>query len=109
MTSNYVVSRLAEFRALPDSPLRPGDWWREALDACTAPTVFVTKLHTPQDSALTARLPLIATGGANGRYVARGPCSPPALGGPAWGGKPPADPASPAGTLGTRAPATSRP
>ncbi|HEY8265382.1 MAG TPA: glycosyltransferase family 39 protein [Steroidobacteraceae bacterium] len=93
MTSNYVVSRLAEFRALPDSPLRPGDWWRAALDACTAPTVFVTMAGTPQDSALAARLPLIATGGTNGRYVARGPCSSPGSG----------------GTAGTPAPATTRP
>jgi 4-amino-4-deoxy-L-arabinose transferase-like glycosyltransferase len=80
MTSNYVASRLEEFRALPDSPLRPEGWWREALDACRVPTVFVARRRSAIDSALAGRLPLIATGGADAKFAAYGPCSPPAAG-----------------------------
>ncbi len=107
LTSNYVMSRLEEFRALPETPLRPGDWWLEALEACTVPTVFVTRLHTPQDDALAARLPLIAIGGVDGRYAARGPCLPPAPGSPARAARSGAANASPAGQTGA-APAVAR-
>jgi len=85
MTSNYVVSRLEEFRALPDSPLRPEGWWREAMDVCRAPTVFVARRHTAIDTLLAVRLALIATGGADAKFAAYGPCSPPAFGAPASG------------------------
>jgi len=82
MTSNYVVSRLEEFRALPDSPLRPEGWWREAMDVCREPTVFVARRHTAIDTLLAVRLPLIVTGGADAKFAAYGPCSPPAIGAP---------------------------
>jgi 4-amino-4-deoxy-L-arabinose transferase-like glycosyltransferase len=75
-TSNYVASRLAEFRALPDSPLREEMWWRDALTACERPTVFVARRRSPADSTLSAALPLIATGGADDRTAAYGPCRP---------------------------------
>lgn len=74
MTSNYVASRLDEFRALPLTPLRRAGWWREALATCRVPTVFVTRRGSPADSALAADLPRIGTGGAEDRYAAYGPC-----------------------------------
>jgi 4-amino-4-deoxy-L-arabinose transferase-like glycosyltransferase len=74
-TSHYIASRVAEFRDLPGSPLRPADWWRTALDACTEPTVFVVRRDAPESAVLAARLPRIADGGAAGRFVAYGPCA----------------------------------
>lgn len=75
MTSNYVMSRLNEFRDVESSPLRPEDWWRARMDACPEPTVFVARVRTREDSALSARLPLIARGGADGGFAAYGPCA----------------------------------
>ena len=74
MTSNYVVSRAAEFRKLPGSPLRPGGWWREALAACAVPTVFVARLGRPEVAEIARALPFIAAGGADGKFLAYGPC-----------------------------------
>jgi 4-amino-4-deoxy-L-arabinose transferase-like glycosyltransferase len=74
MFSHYIGSRFAEFRELAGSPLRPADWWRTALDACEEPTVFVVTDSAPEATALAARLPRIASGGAGGRFVAYGPC-----------------------------------
>lgn len=82
MTSNYVVSRLDEFRALPDSPLRPEAWWHEALDTCANPTVFVARRRTAIDTILSLRLPPIAVGGADAKFAAYGPCTPVAFGAP---------------------------
>jgi hypothetical protein len=81
-TSNYAAARLDEFRRLPGSPLRPEAWWREALDACAEPTVFVARRRTAADTVLAARLPLIGTGGADDRHAAYGPCTPAAGGTP---------------------------
>jgi len=74
MTSNYVVSRAAEFRGLPGSPLRPGGWWREALAACAEPTVFVARIGRPEVAEISRTLPFIAAGGADGKFLAYGPC-----------------------------------
>jgi 4-amino-4-deoxy-L-arabinose transferase-like glycosyltransferase len=74
MTSHYVASRVAEFRDLPGSPLRPAGWWRTELDACEEPTVFVVRNAAPEAATLAAQLPRIASGGAGGRFVAYGPC-----------------------------------
>jgi 4-amino-4-deoxy-L-arabinose transferase-like glycosyltransferase len=78
MTSHYVGSRYDEFRDLAESPLRPVDWWRTALDACTQPTVFLVRAGRPEAAALAARLPRIASGGAAGKVIAFGPCRAPA-------------------------------
>jgi 4-amino-4-deoxy-L-arabinose transferase-like glycosyltransferase len=75
MTSHYIASRIAEFRDLPDSPLRPADWWRTVLDACDEPTVFIVRDDAPEAAMLAARLRRVASGGAAGRYVAYGPCA----------------------------------
>lgn len=74
MTSNYVVSRAAEFRGLPGSPLRPEGWWREALVACAVPTVFVARIGRPEVAEIARALPFIAAGGADGKFLAYGPC-----------------------------------
>jgi hypothetical protein len=74
MTSHYVASRVAEFRDLPGSPLRPAGWWRTELDACGEPTVFVVRNDAPEAATLAGQLPRIASGGAGGRFVAYGPC-----------------------------------
>ena len=76
LTSNYIVSRAAEFRGLPGSPLRPGGWWREALAACAEPTVFVARSGRPAVEELARVLPLIAAGGADAKFLAYGPCRP---------------------------------
>ena len=74
MTSNYVASRVEEFRSLPDSPLRPAEWWRAATLACDTPTVFVARRRTPIADSLGTYLRLLASGGAGEGYVAFGPC-----------------------------------
>lgn len=76
LTSNYVASRVEEFRALVGSPLRPEAWWREALAACTEPTVFVARRGRPQVAEIAATLPLITAGGADAKFLAYGPCRP---------------------------------
>jgi 4-amino-4-deoxy-L-arabinose transferase-like glycosyltransferase len=76
LTSNYVTSRIEEFRARPGSPLRSEDWWHEAADRCEVPTVFVAYRGSVIATALETRLPLIATGGANAEFAAYGPCVP---------------------------------
>jgi 4-amino-4-deoxy-L-arabinose transferase-like glycosyltransferase len=74
-TSNYIASRVEEFRALPGSPLLPEFGWVTAFATCEPPTVFVARRHTAADTALAAALPLIGTGGAGDRHAAYGPCT----------------------------------
>ena len=76
LTSNYVVSRAAEFRGLPGSPLRDAGWWREAITACTEPTVLVARRGRPSADSVAQLLPLIAAGGADAKFLAYGPCRP---------------------------------
>jgi len=76
LTSNYVVSRAAEFHAFPGTPLRPAGWWREALATCTEPTVFVARRGKAPAEELARALPLIAAGGADASFLAYGPCRP---------------------------------
>ena len=78
MTSNYVAARLAEFRGRPGTPLRTAEWWPAALAACDTPTVFVGRRGRRSADALRARLPLIASGGADAKFLAYGPCRGPA-------------------------------
>jgi 4-amino-4-deoxy-L-arabinose transferase-like glycosyltransferase len=85
LTSNYVVSRAAEFHALPGTPLRPAGWWRQALAACSEPTVFVARRGRAPAEELARTLPLIAAGGADASFLAYGPCRP---GAPAASGSP---------------------
>lgn len=78
LTSNWIADQQVAFRALPGSPLLPGDAWREILATCPRPTVFVTRTGDDEArGALAARLPLVAL---EGRYAAYGPCRPAAAG-----------------------------
>ena len=76
MTSNYVASRLDEFRAVPASPLRPLDWWRTAVAVCDTATVFVARRGSAVSDSLAVYLRLLGSGGAGGRFLAYGPCRP---------------------------------
>jgi len=77
MTSNYVASRLSEFRDRPGTPLRTAEWWPQALARCDTPTVFVGRQGRRSAAALAERLPLIASGGADAKFLAYGPCGAP--------------------------------
>jgi 4-amino-4-deoxy-L-arabinose transferase-like glycosyltransferase len=76
LTSNYVIAYFRKWIAADPrrTPLRPTDWWRQALAACDHPLVFVTWA----DDAVTrgelaaAGLPQIV---ANDRMAAYGPCT----------------------------------
>lgn len=74
LTSNYVTRHVDLMRRLPDSPLRPPEWWREALATCERPRIFLV----PRDARairrdLEARLPLRAE---TRKVAAYGPCGP---------------------------------
>jgi len=72
LTSNYVPRHLGRLRALPDSPLRPAEWWREAARTCTVPRVFVVaRTDVAAREFLAERLPLLA---AAAKWAAYGPC-----------------------------------
>jgi 4-amino-4-deoxy-L-arabinose transferase-like glycosyltransferase len=74
LTSNWIAGRAERYRALPGSPLRPPDAWRDILAQCPRPTVFVTRSGEDRAPAeLRAALPLLAV---EGRYAAYGPCRP---------------------------------
>jgi 4-amino-4-deoxy-L-arabinose transferase-like glycosyltransferase len=73
LTSNYIALYHERLRTLPDSPLRPADFWKVVLDSCAAPTVFVTQAGDSSVRARLAQLPLLID---DGRYAAYGPCRP---------------------------------
>ncbi len=57
---------------MPEAPVRPGSWWREALLGCPRPLVFVLKSDdTARRRQLEGQLALLVD---TGRYVAYGPC-----------------------------------
>ncbi|PYP41627.1 MAG: hypothetical protein DMD42_13395 [Gemmatimonadetes bacterium] len=75
LTSNYIADNVERFRSVPDSPLLPAGYWREALARCPRPTVFLTGAgQRDARAALGAALPLLA---ADDHYAAYGPCKPP--------------------------------
>jgi len=72
LTSNYVVRHQAALRRAPGSPLRPADWWREALAVCDRPRVFIVPADRPDLRApLAEALPLVAE---SRKFAAYGPC-----------------------------------
>jgi 4-amino-4-deoxy-L-arabinose transferase-like glycosyltransferase len=74
LTSNWIVARAEQYRALPGTPLLPPDAWRDVLARCHRPTVFVTRSADDRSPPeLRAALPLLAV---QGRYAAYGPCRP---------------------------------
>jgi len=88
LTSNYLVRSLDRFRNELDTPVRPADWWLDALANCTRARIFVAANDNQRVQAILAdRLPLIV---AMKRATAYGPCRPEALAQT----PPPANPAS---------------
>jgi 4-amino-4-deoxy-L-arabinose transferase-like glycosyltransferase len=72
LTSNYLTRSYAHWARVPGSPLRPRDWWMEALADCRRPRVFVVREDdTATRGLLAERLPLIAS---NRKVAAYGPC-----------------------------------
>ena len=73
LTSNFIADYVETFRAVPGSPLKPAEYWREVLARCTQPTVFITRTgDTATRAALDSTLTLLAV---QGRYAAYGPCA----------------------------------
>ena len=74
LTSNFIADYVDHFRALPGSPLKPADYWREVLTRCAQPIVFITRTgDSATRAALDSVLPLLAM---QGRYAAYGACRP---------------------------------
>ena len=74
LTSNFIADYVDHFRALPGSPLKPADYWREVLTRCAQPIVFITRTgDSATRAALDSVLPLLAM---QGRYAAFGACRP---------------------------------
>jgi hypothetical protein len=73
LTSNFIADYHEKFRAVPGSPLKPADYWRERLQACATPTAFVARTGDERVRAvLDSLMPLLAVAG---RYAAYGPCA----------------------------------
>jgi 4-amino-4-deoxy-L-arabinose transferase-like glycosyltransferase len=73
LTSNFIADYVDRFRALPGSPLKPEDYWRDVLAHCQEPTVFITRTGDAATRGVLDRaLPLLAV---QGRYAAYGPCA----------------------------------
>lgn len=73
LTSNFIADYHERFRAVPGSPLKPPDYWRERVTACRTPTVVLTRTGDSRVRAtLDSLLPLLAV---EGRYAAYGPCA----------------------------------
>jgi 4-amino-4-deoxy-L-arabinose transferase-like glycosyltransferase len=73
LTSNFIADYQEQFRALPGSPLKPADYWREQVARCPVPTVFITRTGDAASRAALERVvPLLAV---ENRYAAYGPCA----------------------------------
>ena len=73
LTSNYLIRSHDKWAGIPQSPLRPLDWWLDAAVQCQVPRIFiVSSADSERISALNKRLPLIA---AFRKYAAFGPCN----------------------------------
>ncbi|HEV8398536.1 MAG TPA: glycosyltransferase family 39 protein [Gemmatimonadales bacterium] len=73
LTSNFIADYADQLRAVPKSPLKPADYWRDVLARCPHPTVFVTRTGDgPTRAALDSSLTLLAV---QGRYAVYGPCA----------------------------------
>lgn len=73
LTSNYIAEHLEVLRLRPRSPLRPPDWWRDALLTCNRPRIFIAP-HGDRETntLLSLRLPLLAE---TPKWLAYGPCT----------------------------------
>ncbi len=73
LTSTFIADHHDQMRALPGSPLKPAEYWRERVADCRTPTVFVARANDTRVRAqLDPLLPLLAV---EGQYAAYGPCA----------------------------------
>lgn len=73
LTSNFIADYQEKYRAVPNSPIKPPDYWRQRLAECRTPTVFVMRAN---DANLRATFdPLLPLLAVEGRYAAYGPCA----------------------------------
>jgi 4-amino-4-deoxy-L-arabinose transferase-like glycosyltransferase len=71
LTSNYVIRHFDTWSPR-SATIRPPDYWREALIACTRPTAFVVRSDDEEKrTVLGAQLDLLLD---TGKYAAYGPC-----------------------------------
>lgn len=72
LTSNYLSRHAERWRLAPNSPLRPADWWLDAVTRCGRTKVFVTRAGDgPTRAVLAAQVPLLVE---TPKYAAYGPC-----------------------------------
>ncbi len=72
LTSNYLARDAGRWRLAPGSPLRPADWWLEAVTQCGRTKVFVARAGDAAIRAvLAAQVPLLVE---TPKYAAYGPC-----------------------------------
>jgi 4-amino-4-deoxy-L-arabinose transferase-like glycosyltransferase len=71
LTSTYLTRRFDRWRGSPGTPLRPRDWWREAMHDCRARVFVVRAEDRAARSVLESRLPLLVE---TPRHAAYGPC-----------------------------------
>ena len=72
LTSNFLTRTYPRWAGRSDSPLRPADWWFDALVNCQRPTVFVVRSNDMRvRDILATRIPLIME---NRKVAAYGPC-----------------------------------
>ena len=72
LTSNYLEATYSHWAETTDTPLRPVDWWFDALATCTQPLIFVVRSDDNRvRGQLAAILPLIAE---TRKVAVYGPC-----------------------------------
>ncbi|HEY2825336.1 MAG TPA: glycosyltransferase family 39 protein [Gemmatimonadales bacterium] len=71
LTSNYLVRSPAS-RYVEGTPLRPADWWRDAMISCDRPVIVVVRQNDrARRAVLDVRVPLLIE---TPRYAVYGPC-----------------------------------
>ncbi len=74
LTSNFIADYVDAFRAVPGSPVKPAEYWREVLTRCPQPTILITRTGDAATRAVLDKVvPLLVV---QGRYAAYGPCLP---------------------------------
>jgi 4-amino-4-deoxy-L-arabinose transferase-like glycosyltransferase len=72
LTSNYLVRTARLWTDAPGTPIRGGDWWRDAVIECDRPRIFVVQSSDADKwQFLAEHLPLLAQ---TPKYTAFGPC-----------------------------------
>jgi hypothetical protein len=71
LTSNYLIRDVQRWRRTPGSPLRPPDFWRQALERCGHSVFVAAASDTATRAVLEARAPLLVE---TPKYAAYGPC-----------------------------------